>query len=123
MSKEKYTKKLPSPNGYKFTLGEGPQYEQDVASAKSFNALPVEERKRRVWAERKSYLIPAAIGYGTLGALAIGLHEATGNPWIIHHHDKTPIEKLGNHYSQVNDTQPGTGTMHTKSGDFHVTQK
>lgn len=34
-----------------------------------------------------------------------------------------PIEQTGVHQGITHNSQPGTGMLHTRSGDFHVNQK
>ena len=63
-----------------------------------------------------------------VGGLALGVTaatlEATG-VWKVppdHPHKNPPIERVGGHQGATHNTSPGIGTLHTKSGDFHVTQ-
>jgi len=116
---EKYTKKTPERS---FSSDHAVRAENlsRIHTAEVFNRLPLEERKSKVWAERrkatKSILIPVA----ALGALSVAGHEATGAPW--HVKNQTPLEKFGGHNDEVHFSTPGEGVLNTKTGNFHVTQ-
>jgi len=62
-------------------------------------------------------------------AIVGGIVLAMGGVAYQHRHDNegqsrpAPVEKSGDHNGVTHNSEPGSGVMHTKNGDFHVTQK
>lgn len=89
---------------------------------RDLNKYGSEENKRVYIKNRRketaaATLALAGIVGGNLGYSAIKNH---GNPFG--EKNKTPIENHGDHHGVSHNSSPGTGTVHTEKGDFHVTQ-
>ena len=74
---------------------------------------------KRLEEERKPNALPIALVGGLL--LAGGLSYLAGNP------DSKPSKShnvpVNKTHTEVGQNQPGHGTLHAKSGDFHVSQR
>ena len=116
---EKYTKKVPE-QSFSSDHAVRSENRHRIRAAEVFNSLPLEERKSKIWAERRKTARDILIPVAALGALSVVGHEATGAPW--HVKDHTPSEKHEDHQGIVHVSKPGEGVLNTKTGNFRVTQ-